>query len=739
MAQKNLRRSVWLGTICGGAGALIILFYVSQFIGLGIFGKRVGNGPTFRGFYRFLKHAFPDNLVSWENATNDWLVRNGKDAPVSPELVAVGIDDASTSINAIDLEDFAKEMDVAGSDYHALELISHGWPWSREVHGLILDKLVRAGAKVVVFDVVFQSETPNDPSFSRMLETHRDHVVVGSNFTEIEQPNGLQTWVQTMPSDSVVPQTSPTDERVGFVNYLADPVDGIVRSALYRTTAETFNGFPFEPGQEVHLSLAARALAKAGHADLVPGDMEQHAIHFADPLSDSLRPKAVYQLFVPRYWKNNFQDGAVFKNKIVVVGPYAKIMHDDAPTPFQALPGPHLHLQALNAALENAFIAKLSQSSCIAFIAFAALLAFLIVRFFTKPLVQFVSLLAGSGFFIGVSWVSYNQFQLYPITIAPLLALNGGGILSIIYQFVVEQLERARTRRTLERYVSRNLVSELLDNQEEFLEASMGKRKPVTVLFSDLRGFTSMTENADPQALVVQLNEYLTEMVKCVFAHGGTLDKFIGDAVMAVWGNVKSHGDAEDARLAVLSALDMRVALAKLNERWLAAGLKEFRFGIGLNHGDVITGDIGSPEKSEFTVIGDPINLASRMEGLTKNYGVDILIGEDVAELVRDQFILQSIDRVRVKGKGEPTEVFAVHQVSNQPVTDDVADYLDQFGNALQLYRAGLFTEAIDRFATILPKRPDDMVTQVYLKRCAAFIANPPGDDWDGVFTMQTK
>ncbi len=723
MASQKHKRSLWLAAICGGTGLVVCLLYFSQFLALG----------------KFLQSALPDRLVTWENAANDWLIVNGKKAPVSDRLVCIGIDDASTTINEVDLEDFAREMDPAGSDFQALKMMGNPWPWPREVHRLVLEKLIQAGAKMVIFDVVFQSQTPYDEAFAATLEKYRDHVVLGSNFTKIAQSDGGVNWTQIMPNESLIPLSSPVDDRVGFVNFTADPVDQVVRETFFRTTHQVFNGYVYRPEQEVFLSLAARALEKAGLQDKIPPGLRQYAIHFADPTANSLRPRPVYELFVPRYWKSNFNDGSLFKDKIVIVGPYAEIMHDVTMTPFHNLPGPHMHLQAMNAVLENAFIGQWPLWLCLAAIAFAAMLAFLTTHFFTKPFTQLLSLMGGSGLFLGVSWFSYNSLQSYPITVAPLLALNGGGLLSIIYQFVLEQLERARTRRTLERYVSRNLVSELLDNQDEFLEASMGKRKPVTVLFSDLRGFTSMTESADPHALVAQLNEYLTEMVRCVFNHQGTLDKFIGDAVMAVWGNVRSYGLAEDARLAVNAALEMRTALATLNARWRKTGLQQFHFGIGLNHGDVITGDIGSPEKSEFTVIGDPINLASRMEGLTKSYYVDLLVGEDVKELIADRFVMQSIDRVRVKGKGNPTEVFAVHQSSDQPITPELSAYLDRFADSVQLYRSGNFSDAQDRFTSIMNDYPDDPVCRLYIGRCHLYLANPPGDNWDGVFTMKTK
>ena len=275
-----------------------------------------------------------------------------------------------------------------------------------------------------------------------------------------------------MPSDSVIPQTTPADDRVGFVNYHPDPVDGIVRSAVFAQALESLNGYAYRSGQELHFSLAARALAKAGLAGKIPRDRAEHLIHFTAPAA--LRPQPFYEIFVPRYWEKNFQNGAVFRDKIVMVGPYAEVLHDTLQTPLRKTPGPQMHLQTLNAALQNDFLAPFSHASSIALIAAAALLAFLITTCLAKPLVQFISLMGGSGIFIGLAWLSYNEFQRVPLTVAPLLALNGGGILSLVYQFIVEQLERARTRRTLERYVSRNLVSELLDNPEEFLGPRMG-------------------------------------------------------------------------------------------------------------------------------------------------------------------------------------------------------------------------------------------------------------------------
>ena len=177
-------------------------------------------------------------------------------------------------------------------------------------------------------------------------------------------------------------------------------------------------------------------------------------------------------------------------------------------------------------------------------------------------------------------------------------------------------------------------------------------RIPATVLFSDVVGFTALTENADPEALVRQLNEYLSRMTAAVFENGGTLDKFIGDAVMAVWGNVRSRGRAEDAKSAARAALAMRRELWTLNQRWFAEGIVPFAIGIGINQGDVLVGNIGSQQKADPTVIGDAVNLASRLESLTRTYGVDILLGPSATELVRDEFYVRSVARAGERKNG---------------------------------------------------------------------------------------
>jgi adenylate cyclase len=290
-------------------------------------------------------------------------------------------------------------------------------------------------------------------------------------------------------------------------------------------------------------------------------------------------------------------------------------------------------------------------------------------------------------------------------------------------------------RSTLERYVSRNVVREILDNQDDFLAALGGTRKPMTVFFSDVRGFTSFVEQGNEHAVVSQLNEYLGEMVGIIFRHLGTVDKFMGDGIMAVWGNVVSNGAAKDAANAVNAALEMLDQLRTLNDAWTQRGLTPFAIGIGLHHGEAVFGNIGSSEKMEPTVIGDTVNLASRVEGLTKKYGVPLCITQPLAELIADQFLLRSVDLVQVVGKSRPVEILTI--VGKKSA--ELPPWIKLYESAIADFRARRFAEAAAALRLCLEAEPADKLSAIYLQRATAFIATPPPADWTGAEIATSK
>ena len=479
-------------------------------------------------------------------------------------------------------------------------------------------------------------------------------------------------------------------------------------------------------------------MEKAGLAHLVPpGRAAEPLFRYTDRPRAGFRPTSIYQLFVPRYWAANFAGGERLRGKIVMVGPYGNWQHDEHPTPYGPMPGPELHLNAINALLHREFLYETPRREEAMLILCGGLVAWLISLLSPRPALQILRGVGVTALGVFLALGAYNFLNLYTAVITPLLALNLSGGACFVHEFILERLDKARTRRALERYVSKDIVHELLDNQESVLNALGGARKPITVLFSDLRGFTALTESADAAALVAQLNEYFNRMVRIVFAHAGTLDKFIGDGLMAHWGSIVSAGPQADACAAVRTALEMRVALARLNVEWRARGMQTLDFGIGINSGEAIVGNLGCEEKMEVSVIGDPVNLASRIEGATKLYHVDLLIGEDTARLVGDVFFLRKVDQLRVKGKTRPVEVLTVLSEEGEDLMP--AKWLILYEVGVRLYRQREFARAAELFESAAHLRPDDALIGEYLHRAQTYAAQPPGPEWSGVHVLSDK
>jgi adenylate cyclase len=427
----------------------------------------------------------------------------------------------------------------------------------------------------------------------------------------------------------------------------------------------------------------------------------------------------------------------------VMVGPSAQIQHDFVPTPIdENMHGPVLHLHALAAALDHEFLYNTPLAVNFATIIGGGILSWIVVAFLRRPFLCLLTLLAIGGAYLGLSRIIYDTRGVLIMVVPTLSVFLGSGLLGLGFEYTLERLEKLRTRRTLERYVSKNLVKEILDNPGGYYNSMLGSRKPVTVLFSDLVGFTNLSERADPAALVAQLNRYLSGMVPMVFDNGGTLDKFIGDAIMAVWGNVSSHGAAEDAKAAVRAALGMRREMPKLNAAWRAEGIQPLAFGIGINHGEAIVGNIGSYEPHERldpTVIGDAVNLASRLEALTRVYAVDILVGQSAADLVRDDFHLRSVARAQVKGKTEPVEVFTLIGAHNDDVDPEFLKWLQAYEEAIVKFRKRDFKDAKILFSHFLEFYPDDALGKMYLASTLEFEQSPPDEAWNAVEVFKKK
>jgi adenylate cyclase len=313
------------------------------------------------------------------------------------------------------------------------------------------------------------------------------------------------------------------------------------------------------------------------------------------------------------------------------------------------------------------------------------------------------------------------------ILIAVLYAMN------MSWGYFVESKAKRQFTELFGQYVPPELVDEMAKNPESY--SMEGRKAELTVLFSDVRGFTTISEGLQPDQLATLMNLYLGAMTQVIRGHRGTLDKYIGDAIMAFWG--APVDDPEHAKRAVVSALEMQKALTTLNQDLLAKGWPELKIGVGVNTGPMTVGDMGSPVRKAYTVMGDAVNLGSRLEGITKQYGVGIIVGEGTRELVKDDFVFRELDLVKVKGKDKPVGIFEPLGLKGQ-VAQEVLEENRLWTEALQAYRAQDWDKA-DVALLNLSRLSPHKLYEVYQERIAHYRKEAPGADWDGSWKFDTK
>jgi len=318
------------------------------------------------------------------------------------------------------------------------------------------------------------------------------------------------------------------------------------------------------------------------------------------------------------------------------------------------------------------------------------------------------------------------------LTALPLLSVEQKKLGSMI---IIDDIStEKRMKSTMSRYMDPGLTDQLLAGGEDFLG---GKSATATVLFSDIRGFTTLTEELGAQGTVSLLNEYFTIMVECIQREEGMLDKFIGDAIMAAFGVPIPHDDDEDR--AVRTAIAMINALNSWNSDRLSNGKKPINIGVGINTDLVVSGNIGSQKRMDYTLIGDGVNLAARLESACKQYLAKILISEHTYKKLRGTYRSREIDRVVVKGKSDPVGIYEVLDYHNDETFPNLMEVVNNFKNGLTQYRAGKWDRAIEAFKEALSLNQKDRLARIYIERCEHLKEDPPGDDWDGVWVMTSK
>ena len=306
-------------------------------------------------------------------------------------------------------------------------------------------------------------------------------------------------------------------------------------------------------------------------------------------------------------------------------------------------------------------------------------------------------------------------------------------LINIVYNYLSFDKERQEIKKTFQYYLAPEYIEKLAENPEHLKLG--GEEKEMTIFFSDIRGFSSISEKLSVKDLVQLLNEYLTAMTDIVMENKGVVDKYIGDAVMAFWG--APLDDAEHSSNSVKAGLEMLKKLEELNNEWQKKSWPEIKIGIGVNTGEVMVGNMGSSRRFNYTVMGDNVNLASRLEGLTKYYGTPLIVGEKVYENVKDKYCARPLDTVAVKGKKQPIKIFEI--LGEKKFENNWADIISLTQKALELYYGQKWDEAIKAFEKLAEIDKKSRISELFIGRCRELKKNHPSGDWNGVWEMETK
>lgn len=647
------------------------------------------------------------------------------------------------------------------------------WPWPREFYQITTDYFDKSGAELIIYDILFDtpdfdrrniSGSHSDKRFMQSLEEAQNSILAfKSTATEDSVSKSVNKFprIDSSQIGGSAPYTEPhllTSKPIqkfakaahGLGNTVMSPDrDGLIRSVhLFDSLAHK--------GYVPTLSMAAYLKLQPDSVTLAWTDRGIRVGNKNIPLQDNgdylinwYKKGGVQQGTFPYYsfhavvqsatqkMRNPEAEVAVpsssFEDKMVLVGASAAGLGDIKSTPMsslEAFPGMEIQATILNNLIGGNFVTELPVwMKILIMLLLSAGIPFAIA--YTRPInggtiiIGILSLIVLTGitlFTYERIWFSTGMFLVMGI-----VTYSGAAA----YKYFAEEKQKKEIRSAFGQYVQPEFVQQLIE-QPELLKLG-GEKKNLTVMFSDLAGFTTISESKPPQELVAFLNEYLGAMTDIIFEYSGTVDKYIGDAVMAFWG--APIGQDNHALLACRSTMKMH---EKVNQMMPQNTETHVRFGIAT--GDMIVGNIGSYNRFNYTVLGDTVNLAARLEAANKQFGSRAMISEHTYEKVKDEFLCRQLDMLVVKGKTEPVRVYELM------ADKQTSENLEEIKNIIGIYQKGLdhyfeqeWDAAIDNFQEVMELQPNDGPSQTYIERCKEFKQKPPSEDWDGVFHLKTK
>ncbi|MDH4100987.1 MAG: adenylate/guanylate cyclase domain-containing protein [Nitrospirota bacterium] len=674
---------------------------------------------------------------------------------------------------------------IVDIDLASLEQVGQ-WPWPRDITAALLSRIHSGGPKAVGFDIVFGEPDRTSPmnllqgisssvmppnEVTRFLASLPDHDAllaesIGAgptvlsypfSFDEVDgelppAPPPLARFVRAggdpMPHipyasfpDRNLPELEERASGIGFFNMVMFS-DGIVRSAPSLIGC----------GEAIYPSLAMEMLRigsglDKGNPIVKTAEKGIEAVRVGDIIIPTDRHGNIWINFrggaftfpyVPA-WKvlTGEVPESTFKGAYVLVGTSAAGLMDLRATPFDSVfPGVEVHAHLIDMALSGDFLRKPDWVQGVERV-YLFLIGVVLIVYLPRIGSLKSGLLALSMMILVavVGWSSFTNYRLIIDSVYPLLATFAIFSAMTFANYLREEREKGKLRGAFGQYLSPVIVQELAKHPEQLSLA--GEEREMTILFSDIRGFTSFSEAMTPEALTRFLNEYMTPMTHHIMDCRGYVDKYIGDAIMAFWN--APLDDPAHAANACRSALLMQRTLVEMAPTWVEKGLPEVHIGIGINTGLTRVGNMGSDQRFNYTVIGDSVNLASRLEGLSKRYGAGIIVSEFTREhLKKTNLITRRLDRVRVKGKAEPVTIYELLEEADRITGEQVVE-MELFDEALEYFYDRDFTTALARFSRLDKNAGGSLLCRMYAGRALAYQASPPPDDWDGVFTLTEK
>ncbi len=428
--------------------------------------------------------------------------------------------------------------------------------------------------------------------------------------------------------------------------------------------------------------------------------------------------------------KKNF-----FKGRMVLVGATATGLYDLRTVPLEPnYPGSEIHMTVLANLLDQSFIKFWSlESKWMPWVVLAIGLLVSVAWSFMGAVFSMNMFFALNLLFLGLDLLLFTKYKIFISSLFVVIQLGVIFFGITIFKYFTEEKKKKEIRQTFSKYVSPRVVDEILKDVENLKLG--GRKQNMTVFFSDLRGFTTISEKLSPTELSNLLNRYLTPMTDIVFQNQGTLDKYMGDAIMAFFGAPIAH--PEHPHHACRCALKSMEKLRELQKEFEAENLPHIDIGIGINTGEMSVGNMGSNIVQNYTVMGDSVNLGSRLEAINKEYGTHIIISQFTYIEVKDTFSTREVDRVKVKGKNEPVRIYEL--IAEGALQDQHLEQVETFKRGLEKYFKMQFAEALQDFLLAAQLDPMDKVSKLYVERCEDFLLEPPVEPWDGVVTMKTK